>query len=237
MTTILSNPQIGGLPAGLALDGEHLYWARPGSKTNPTGAIGRSGLAGQSPQPEFITGAYFDVDVAVDGGHVYWSNFNSVGTIGRANLDGSAASQSFISGLTAPGYLAVDALEPQPAPPSAPQAPAPIEPEPEPAPHPAAKFKLGDLSLNRRRGTATLAVALGAPGKLTLTAGKAAKSVVQAVSGAGTVKLPIVAKGATLNRLRRKGRVTFPVEVTYVAKGRRPRSKERSVTLVRSPGR
>ena len=39
--------------------------------------------------------------VAVDAGHVYWTNLGT-GTIGRADLDGQNANQSFITGASAP---------------------------------------------------------------------------------------------------------------------------------------
>jgi len=50
---------------------------------------------------------YGTTGLAIDGQHIYWSNFSS-STIGRANLDGSAVNQSFITGATNPGGVAVD---------------------------------------------------------------------------------------------------------------------------------
>jgi sugar lactone lactonase YvrE len=72
----------------------------------PQAAIGRSTLDGTTsvnqgfvPKPSNW--------VAVDGGHVYWTN-TAIGTIGRANLDGSGAEPTFVTGASAPTGIAVD---------------------------------------------------------------------------------------------------------------------------------
>ncbi len=66
--TIVTVPGADKPPAGLALDGSHLYWTNPG-----TGAIGRSNLDGTSPEQAFITGAEHPQGLATDAGHIYWS--------------------------------------------------------------------------------------------------------------------------------------------------------------------
>jgi hypothetical protein len=93
---------------GLAVDGQHLYWAENSS-------IGRANLDGTSVDRAFITGGFATPEgVAVDGQHIYWANngWSSTGSIGRANLDGSGVDQNFIPvagypvGVTvAGGYL------------------------------------------------------------------------------------------------------------------------------------
>ena len=45
--------------------------------------------------------------VAVDSGHIYWSNQDVGGTIGRADLDGTNVDQNFITGLSYPYGIAV----------------------------------------------------------------------------------------------------------------------------------
>ena len=70
-------------PAGVAVDGQHLYWAN-----FYNGTIARSNLDGSGVNQNFITGEVYPYGVAVDGQHIYWVNYGT-GTIMRANLDGS----------------------------------------------------------------------------------------------------------------------------------------------------
>jgi hypothetical protein len=51
-------------------------------------------------------GASSPAAVAVDGAHVYWTNFTG-GSIGRANLDGTGADQSFITGASSAAGIAM----------------------------------------------------------------------------------------------------------------------------------
>ena len=46
--------------------------------------------------------------VAVDSGHIYWSNWADTGSIGRANLDGTGVNQNFISDAAKPVGVEVD---------------------------------------------------------------------------------------------------------------------------------
>jgi virginiamycin B lyase len=46
--------------------------------------------------------------VAVDSGHIYWTNSEVTGTIGRADLDGQNVNQNFITGAVTPDGVAVD---------------------------------------------------------------------------------------------------------------------------------
>jgi len=88
-------------PAGVAVDGNHIYWANSGS------TIGRANLDGSGANQSFITGASDPFGIAVEGSHIYWANSGS-GTIGRANLDGTSPNQSFITGASAPYGVAVN---------------------------------------------------------------------------------------------------------------------------------
>jgi len=121
---------------GVAVDGSHVYWVDPTTET-----IGRADLNGTpaSREPEFIKpgavkcevpgapGTFEDVEstpryVAVDAGHVYWTNtgcssgefgtaVEGSGTIGRADISGSEASikPAFIEGASNPQGIAVNA--------------------------------------------------------------------------------------------------------------------------------
>ena len=59
-------------------------------------AVGRANLDGTGVNQSSIAPAGSPQGVAVDGQHVYWTNFFT-NSIGRANLDGSGVNQSFIS--------------------------------------------------------------------------------------------------------------------------------------------
>ena len=86
---------------GLAVDREHLYWGGDG-------AIGRVGLDGSDPEPDWIPGPpdSRQAAVTVDSAHVYWADFLE-DSIGRANLDGSGVDPGFIA-TSFPGSLALD---------------------------------------------------------------------------------------------------------------------------------
>ena len=91
------------IASGIAVDAEHVYWVNPVG-----GAIGRSELDGENPNPTFIAIPPLKVEnpegedeevpakpqyVAVDAGHVYWTSEgegkDGEGTIGRADIDGN----------------------------------------------------------------------------------------------------------------------------------------------------
>ena len=115
-------PDAGGAQ-GIAVDGQHVYWADA-----TAGAIKRANLVGTGVESSFITGAVNPMGVTVDFEHVYWANtFNcnyhtqppsacGGGTLGRANLDGSDVNQTYVTAdtRTGPGlqYGAADALRP-----------------------------------------------------------------------------------------------------------------------------
>ena len=77
----------------------YVYWTNTSA-----GSIGRANLDGSGVNHNFITGLN-PGEVAVDHGHVYWTNGTS---IGRANLNGSGKNVNFIQGLSGPsGDVAV----------------------------------------------------------------------------------------------------------------------------------
>jgi sugar lactone lactonase YvrE len=120
---------------GVAVDAAHVYWADP-----TTNAIGRADLNGENVDPSFIspgqTKCKIEVEegvfetkeeashpryVAVDSGHVYWTNtgcsnefgaIEGTGTIGRADINGTEASvkPEFITGASNPQGIAVNAM-------------------------------------------------------------------------------------------------------------------------------
>lgn len=119
---------------GLAEDSEYIYWADP-----VDGTIGRAKLNGEEVKDAFIAPASIECEagvfeaskpryVAVDSGHIYWTNTGCVdvpgesqtegrGSIGRADIDGEAASvePAFIAGRveTSPGKFTPRVTDPQ----------------------------------------------------------------------------------------------------------------------------
>jgi hypothetical protein len=90
-------------PFGIALDGQHLYWAEIPRHAAEPATIARADLSGMHVNHSFISGASTPFGVAVDSQYVYWANFGS-GTIGRAALGGGEVSQAFITaGITVEG--------------------------------------------------------------------------------------------------------------------------------------
>ncbi len=88
-------------------------WAMAGTAdaylyfTTGDNTIGRQANDGSHVNPQFIQGAFTPYGVAVDAGHVYWTN-SSNGSVGRANIDGSGVDQSFITGGDSSTGVAVD---------------------------------------------------------------------------------------------------------------------------------
>ncbi len=88
---------------GVAVNGQHIYWAEPVSSE-----IGEAKLNGEELKTGFITGhASVPWGVAVNSQYIYWTNQNSA-TIGRAKLNGTEASETFITGVNDPSGLAID---------------------------------------------------------------------------------------------------------------------------------
>ena len=73
-------------------------------------AIGRAETDGTDPNKSFIPlpPNSHPVGVALDGAHVYWSNYELPDSIGRANLDGGDLRSNFITGAADPVGVAVD---------------------------------------------------------------------------------------------------------------------------------
>jgi hypothetical protein len=96
-------------PCGLALDSGHVYWANQSLSTT---YIGRIGLDGNFPQPEYVKlGVAFPCGVAVNSSNIFWADFGflSGGTrIGRSNISGEGVDLSFIAGASQPCGVALD---------------------------------------------------------------------------------------------------------------------------------
>lgn len=83
---------------------------------------------------------------------------------------------------------------------------------------PSYEFRIRKQKRNKKKGTATLTVDVSGPGKVTVSGRKVKKKSTRA-AGAGSVTLPIAAKGKALKQLEKKGRATVKVTVTFTPDG------------------
>lgn len=142
----------GKIPCAVAVDSGHVYWTNTAADP-PTGyrgrTIGRASIDGSeaSVNNSFITGTVFISGIstppglAVDSGHIYWTNqpdYSGVpgpgavdGSIGRAALDGTDVNQFFVPSVFFPVGLAIDNKGPAPAPPGGGGNPPPYHPPPQ----------------------------------------------------------------------------------------------------------
>ncbi|MEA2473725.1 MAG: hypothetical protein QOE06_1640 [Thermoleophilaceae bacterium] len=90
---------LGSQPAGIAVDRNFLYYAL-------NAGVGRVAKSGGVPNNTFITGGGQTFGVAVNGTHIYYSNFGN-GDVGRANLDGTSPVNNFIDGPSTIGTTGV----------------------------------------------------------------------------------------------------------------------------------
>jgi len=95
---------------------------------------------------------------------------------------------------------------------------------------PSNEFKLGKLRLNRKRGTATLAVTVPGPGALKL-AGKGIRQVKRAAARAGTVKLTVRLAGQAKRKLLAAGKAKVQASVVFTPTGGEARAKRRALIL------
>lgn len=156
---------------------------------------------------------------AILGEKLYWANNLAEGTISRANLDGSSPELGVVTGVDAPHGLAVDAGVPSNA------------------------FSFGELKRNKRKGTAKLPVEVPGPGELAL-GGKGVKpqrpatrsrqlASAKPVTGPGTVKLTIKAKGSKQRKLNQKGKAKLKLTVTYTPTGGIPNAEDTRAKLIK----
>jgi hypothetical protein len=240
---------------GVAVDGTHVYWTSFGN-----GAVGRANLDGTAVDQNFIAvGNGLPSGVAVDSAHIYWTSENTNAddpagsAIGRANLDGSGANPALITGAINPGAVAVDVDQPARISvdvvnddrASTGQPPASVSSDGvgmsgggaqgvkrKPV---SRRFALGNVRRNAKKGTATLAVTVPAPGRLAISVGggRTRRVATRSVRGAGTFQLLVKAAGQAHRTLARTGRVTVRVNVTYTPVGARPSKASRNVRLTK----
>lgn len=116
-------------------------------------------------------------------------------------------------------------VEPQAKPPSA-----------TPQPGPSGAFVLHRPSFDRRSGSATVAVDLPGPGRVTLSGGKVDRAAVDAGS-AGTLRLLVRPTPIARRALRRKGALRVSVRIAFTPLGGATSSQGRSLVLRLAPAR
>ena len=91
-------------PAGVAVDGQHIYWTNNGMPDT----IGGANLDGTGVNQSFITGASSPAGVAVDGQHIYWANNGDEHDRGGEPRRHRRRSELHHRRQTAPSGVAVD---------------------------------------------------------------------------------------------------------------------------------
>ncbi len=83
---------------------------------------------------------------------------------------------------------------------------------------PSYEFKVGKLKRNKKKGTATLTVDVSGPGTVAVS-GKKVKRKSKRAAAAGSVTLPIAAKGKALKQLKKTGKAKIKVSVAFTPDG------------------
>ena len=93
-------------------------------------------------------------------------------------------------------------------------------------------FEVTGIKRNKRKGTATLRIQVPDAGSLSLF-GPAVRSEQTSATGAGTVSLAVIPKGASKRRLRRQGRLNPKVQISYSPQNGTPNTETKPIRLVR----
>ena len=107
------------------------------------------------------------------------------------------------------------------------QAPPPVVP--------SNRFRFGKVKLNKKKGTATVAVIVPGAGVVRLVGSKKVKKATKTAKRAGTVKLLLKAKGKALRSLKSNGKVKVQAKFTFAPTGGTPASRTKVVKLVKNP--
>ena len=100
---------------------------------------------------------------------------------------------------------------------------------------PSNRFRFGKVKLNKKKGTATVAVVVPGAGVVRLVGSKKVRKSSKTAKRAGTVKLLVKAKGKALRSLKSNGKVKVRARFTFAPTGGTPASKTKVVKLVRNP--
>ena len=95
---------------------------------------------------------------------------------------------------------------------------------------PTNTFTLGQITRNKKKGTATLTATVPNPGDLTAS-GNGVKAATSKAVGAGPAQLLIKAKGKKKKQLNKKGKVKVTLNVAYTPTGGDPATQPETVKL------
>jgi hypothetical protein len=98
---------------------------------------------------------------------------------------------------------------------------------------PSNDFSLGKATKNKRRGTAKLKVNIPGAGGVKLVRTKNVRGATKRAESAGTVTLPVRARGRARKRLYQQGAVKVAVKVTFSPDGGDPASERTRLKLVK----
>ncbi|HEY1354858.1 MAG TPA: choice-of-anchor Q domain-containing protein, partial [Solirubrobacterales bacterium] len=100
-------------------------------------------------------------------------------------------------------------------------------------PLPSNAFRFGKVKLNKKKGTATVAVIVPGPGAVRLVGSKKVKKAGKTAKAAGTVKILLKAKGKALKALNRKGKVKVKAKFSFTPTGGTIASRTKTLKLVK----
>ncbi len=100
---------------------------------------------------------------------------------------------------------------------------------------PRGEISLGKLSLNRKKGTAKIAVTVDGPGTVS-GSGKGLKSATAKAAGAGTVQVQIKAVGKSLKKLKKKGKLKATLAVGFLPDSGGRLEQRTKLTLIKKHG-
>jgi hypothetical protein len=181
-----------------------------------------------------LTVTALNADGSVDTGYAGQARFTSTDDSASLPLDSTLAGGkgTFNATLRTPGVTTISVTDSGNS--SVSGASAPI------AVRPSNVFSFGKLTRNKQNGTATIAVDVPGPGKLTL-GGKGVRpqrpltsrlaAPARAVTAAGVVKLIIKAAGKAKKKLRRTGKAKVRIKVTFTPTGGSAALQSRTVKL------
>jgi hypothetical protein len=227
-TDVVSALGGGGLPAAIVTLADSSYATTeeegaPLSTVTPPGTNGN-----QTSAPSFLDAATGNFAEAAGSPTIDAGLTDSL--IGATDLLGNPRSlPACIGGTPVPDIGAYEFVPSADCP-----GPAPT-PAPSPTP-PSNAFRIGKLTRNAKKGTATLLVTVPDAGALTVS-GKGVKKVTRIAKGAGKLKLAIVPVGAARRKLAATGSLELGFALRFAPTGGSAAKRTKSVKLVRTSRR